>query len=338
MRWLVLSDVTFNSPELHKILFYLNLNEQKRLLFICFTFQIHKRDNYVCSNLTLCINLKVVLLGLPLSSGVSNCVFYIIAVSVIFQAEERVRSSSSDLHCELLDLSGGENITELCKRKEQMKKTYSPRVSVQSPIGSMDTAEFMNAASQGKLNVIDKYLADGGDPNIHQRHTTTLHRASLDGHTAVIQTLLEKGADINFEDQLGSRAIHWACRGGSPDVVKALKSLGADLNARDKLDSTPLHVATRTGHTTIVEYLLSCGANINSRDREGDTALHDAVRLNRYKIVKLLIAARADTNIQNHEGVTAVQQVKQWQFDITETLKRLDMLREVGPENASREE
>uniref|UniRef100_A0A3B4GFS7 Uncharacterized protein n=1 Tax=Pundamilia nyererei TaxID=303518 RepID=A0A3B4GFS7_9CICH len=113
------------------------------------------------------------------------------------------------------------------------------------------------------------------------------------------------------------------------------------LSHPDKLHSTPLHVATRTGHTSIVEYLLSCGALINSRDREGDTALHDAVCLNRYKIVKLLIVAGADTKIKNHEGLTAVQQVKQWQFDIVETLQRLEKLRKVGvlsPSNNSGEE
>ena len=37
------------------------------------------------------------------------------------------------------------------------------------------------------------------------------------------------------------------------------------------------------------------------------------------------------------EGVTAVQQVKQWQSDILETLQRLEKLTEVGPENTSRE-
>ncbi|XP_028279304.1 ankyrin repeat domain-containing protein 2 isoform X2 [Parambassis ranga] len=228
--------------------------------------------------------------------------------------------------------------SELCIREKKIKRTYKPSVSVEIPItGPVDTAEFMNAASQGKVNVIDVYLADGGNPNAHDElKRTALHRASLEGHTAVVQMLLEKGADINLKDQLGSRAIHWACRGGSLDVVKALKSHGADLN----LYSTPLHVATRTGHTTIVEYLLSCGAKINCRDREGDTALHDAVRLSRYKIVKLLISARADTNIQNHEGVTAMQQVKQWQFDIMEMLQGLEKLRELGvvlPENISTE-
>ncbi|XP_035519782.1 ankyrin repeat domain-containing protein 2 [Morone saxatilis] len=252
------------------------------------------------------------------------------------QEEERVGK------CEILDLSGGENITELYKRKKKIKKACSPKAFVEIPVVQLeDTAEFMNAAGQGKLNVIDKYLADGGNPNVHDElKRTALHRASLEGHTAVVQMLLEKGADINFKDQLGSRAIHWACRGGSLEVVKALKSHWADLNVRDKLYSTPLHVATRTGNTAIVEYLLSCCAKINSRDREGDTALHDAVRLNRYKIVKLLVVAGADTKIKNHEGVTALQQVKQWQFDIMETMQRLEKLREVGlvaPENTSRE-
>lgn len=31
----------------------------------------------------------------------------------------------------------------------------------------MDTAELMKAARQGKLDVIDKYLDDGGNPNVH---------------------------------------------------------------------------------------------------------------------------------------------------------------------------
>uniref|UniRef100_A0A672IHG5 Ankyrin repeat domain 2 (stretch responsive muscle) n=1 Tax=Salarias fasciatus TaxID=181472 RepID=A0A672IHG5_SALFA len=201
--------------------------------------------------------------------------------------KESVRSISSDLLCEILGL------------REKIKKAYPPRVSEEIPIASANMSEFMNAASQGKVEVIHKYLSDGGNPNAHDElKRTALHRAALEGHTDILTLLIGWEPPTVF--QLGSRAIHWACRGGSLGVVEALKSHGADLNARDKLCSTPLHVATRTGHTAIVEYLLSCGAKINSRDREGDTALHDAVRLNRYKIVELLIASGADTKIKNH--------------------------------------
>ncbi|XP_026046953.1 ankyrin repeat domain-containing protein 2 [Astatotilapia calliptera] len=259
------------------------------------------------------------------------------------QVDERTGRISLDLCGESLDLSAEQDNSELGKRKKKTKKTFMPRLSVEMQvIEPVDTAEFMNAASECKLDIIDRYLEDGGNPNAHDElKRTALHRACLEGHAPVVQMLLGKGADINLKDQLGSRAIHWACRGGNLTVVEVLKSHGADLNVRDKLHSTPLHVATRTGHTSIVEYLLSCGALINSRDREGDTALHDAVRLNRYKIVKLLIVAGADTKIKNHEGLTAVQQVKQWQFDIVETLQRLEKLRKVGvlsPSNNSGEE
>uniref|UniRef100_A0A3Q0T0Y8 Ankyrin repeat domain 2 (stretch responsive muscle) n=1 Tax=Amphilophus citrinellus TaxID=61819 RepID=A0A3Q0T0Y8_AMPCI len=192
--------------------------------------------------------------------------------------------------------------SKLTKQKEIKQNN---RLSVLSKyhltIGPVDTAEFMNAASECKLSIIDKYLADGGNPNVcDELKRTALHRACLEGHSPAVQMLLEKGADINLNDQLGSRAIHWACRGGNLTVIEVLKNHGADVNVRDKLHSTPLHVATRTGHAIIVEYLLSCGAKINSRDREGDTALHDAVRLNRHKIVKLLVVAGADTKIKNH--------------------------------------
>lgn len=35
-----------------------------------------------------------------------------------------------------------------------------------------DAIEFMNAACQGNMNVIDKYLEDGGNPNVHDEVLT----------------------------------------------------------------------------------------------------------------------------------------------------------------------
>ncbi|KAK7930853.1 hypothetical protein WMY93_007248 [Mugilogobius chulae] len=221
-------------------------------------------------------------------------------------------SSSQDI------FNGVEDIPEQPKAEKKTQVNSVPEVKL------VANREFMTASSQGHLDVVFKYLSRGGNPDIHDElNRTALHLACLEGHSTIVSLLLERGADLNFPDRLGSVAIHWACRGGSLRVVQALKSHGADLNVRDKLWSTPLHVATRTGHIIIVEYLLSCGVKINATDWEGDTALHDAVRLNKYKIVKILILAGADVNSQNNEGLTPVQQVKQWQFDILDTLHRL---------------
>ncbi|KAF0027460.1 hypothetical protein F2P81_020201 [Scophthalmus maximus] len=150
-------------------------------------------------------------------------------------AEERVRKISLDLDCEILDLGGGENITELCKRKNTIKKTSSPRLSAEIPvIAHVHATDFMNAATQGKLNVINKYLADGGDPNVHDElKRTALHRAALEGQTTVVQSLLKNGADINFKDQEGDTALHDAVRLNRYKIVKLLIFAGADTQIKN---------------------------------------------------------------------------------------------------------
>uniref|UniRef100_A0A672QPY7 Ankyrin repeat domain 2 n=1 Tax=Sinocyclocheilus grahami TaxID=75366 RepID=A0A672QPY7_SINGR len=200
-------------------------------------------------------------------------------------------------------------------------------VDAPSMAGPVEPDDFLKAAAQGKMEAVEKFLGDGGDPNTCDEVKTALHRAALENHAKIVEELLDKGADINFKDRLDCRAVHWACRGGSLSALKILQDRGADINVRDKLLSSPLHVATRTGHSDVVQHLLASGININAKDWEGDTALHDAVRLNRYKIVKLLILAGANMQIKN---AVTTEQVKQWQFDTKETLEKLEQMREVG--------
>nr|XP_021336623.1 ankyrin repeat domain-containing protein 2-like [Danio rerio] len=247
------------------------------------------------------------------------------------QDEERVRKISSDLRREIVDLGGAENIIELCTQKKKIKNKTTLSKDITNVSGAVEPEEFLKAAAQGKMEVVERFLDDGGDPNTcDEFRKTALHRAALQNHTKIVEKLLDKGADINFKDRLGCRAVHWACRGGSLSALTVLQDRGADINVRDKLLSSPLHVATRTGHSDVVQHLLDSGININAKDWEGDTVLHDAVRFNRYKIVKQLILAGADMQIKNAEGITATEQVKQWQFDTKETLEKLEQMKEVG--------
>ncbi|XP_053477191.1 ankyrin repeat domain-containing protein 2 [Ictalurus furcatus] len=244
------------------------------------------------------------------------------------QVEERVRKTSSDLRHEIVELGGAENITELRLRKKMKNKAAKLSNLTNIHVGPLDCENFLKAATNGNLKVVDKFLEDGGDPNTADEFRKSgLHRAAFEGHVKIVERLLDKGASIDFQDRLACTAVHWACRGGSLAALKLLQSRGADLNVKDKLLSTPLHVATRTGHWEVVEHLVSSGVRINAKDWEGDTALHDAVRLNRYKIVKSLILAGADMKIKNAEGVTATEQVKMWQCDTKEMLEKLEQMK-----------
>ncbi|KAG8551221.1 hypothetical protein GDO81_004013 [Engystomops pustulosus] len=243
------------------------------------------------------------------------------------QGEDRVRKTSVDLRKEIVDVGGIQNFIEIRKRRQERKKKRSqvvapePKPEVEELTEPITPETFLKASVEGKMNIIEKFLEDGGSPDTcDEFKRTALHRSSLEGHIEIIKKLIDSGASVNFKDRLDCTAIHWACRGGKLDVVKLLQDSGAEINVKDKVLSTPLHVATRTGHADIVEHLIATGVDINSKDREGDTALHDAVRLNRYKIIKMLIIHGANMMTKNGDGKTPTDLVQQWQSDTREAL------------------
>ncbi|NXA42312.1 ANKR2 protein, partial [Eudromia elegans] len=190
------------------------------------------------------------------------------------KGQERARRSSVDLRQEIIDVGSIQRLIELRKqrrqRREERAATPEPPPPPEDPDieGPVEPETFLRAAVQGKLRVIEKFLADGGSADTcDEFHRTALHRSALEGHADVLRKLLDSGATVDFRDRLDCTAVHWACRGGHLDVVKLLQDRGADLDLKDKLLSTPLHVATRTGQPDIVEHLLHCGVRVNATDR-----------------------------------------------------------------------
>ncbi|XP_053307210.1 ankyrin repeat domain-containing protein 2 [Spea bombifrons] len=243
------------------------------------------------------------------------------------KADDRVRKTSVDLRKEIIDVGGIQNLIEIRKKRQERKQRKSQIVAPQPEpeqeeiTGPVSPEAFLKASVEGKINIIEKFLEDGGSPDTcDEFKRTALHRASLEGHINIIKKLIESGSSVNFRDRLDCTAVHWACRGGRLEVIKLLQDSGAEINVKDKLLSTPLHVATRTGHADVVEHLISTGVDINSKDREGDTALHDAVRLNRYKIIKMLMLYGANMMTKNMNGKTPTDLVQQWQADTREML------------------
>ncbi|XP_062320098.1 ankyrin repeat domain-containing protein 1 [Osmerus eperlanus] len=206
------------------------------------------------------------------------------------------------------------NIMKLRKRRRERKAPVYKEPEPEIIPETVDQEMFLKAAMENKLPVVEKYLSDGGDPNVSDHfQRTALHKASSKGHVEIVKKLLEAGTSIENKDKLDATAVHWACRGGSLPALEILLNLGAKINSRDKLRSTPLHVAVRTGHHECAEHLIHCGADVNAKDRDGDTPMHDAVRINRFKMIRLLMMYGASLKTKNSDGKTPMDSVLAWQ-------------------------
>jgi hypothetical protein len=92
---------------------------------------------------------------------------------------------------------------------------------------------------------------------------------------------------------------------GAVELAQDLIQRGADLEAEDEEGFTALMYAAKTGQEQIVELLVRAGADVNHHDREGSTALMFAAQHGFLKIVKKLLAAKAETGSMRADGLRA---------------------------------
>lgn len=111
-----------------------------------------------------------------------------------------------------------------------------------------------------------------------------LRRAASAGDLAKVQELLAAGADVNAGNRYGATALAYACDKGHTAVVNLLLERGANPNAKDSFyNFTPLGWAVQEGHAEIVRALLAKGA-------EGEAgALIGAAAEGKADIVKVIL-------------------------------------------------
>ncbi|EDO47677.1 predicted protein, partial [Nematostella vectensis] len=76
-----------------------------------------------------------------------------------------------------------------------------------------------------------------------------------------LQSLLDKGADVNTRDKHGQTILHEAARSWGVDTARFLIQKGANINAPDVYGRCPLHSACIADYPEMVQYLLDSGAD-----------------------------------------------------------------------------
>jgi len=180
-------------------------------------------------------------------------------------------------------------------------------------IYARDTALHVAAAGY-QVEIGRMLLAGGADPNAARNHrwSRPLHYAA-DGYlenpswnpqrqVAMIQLLLQAGADIQAPDKNGATALHRAVRTRCAAAVECLLDAGGDPTIRNKPGSTPFHLAVqntgrggsgaekaKAAQVEIIRSFLKRGVSVALKDRNGKSVLQWA----RSEAIRQLLARKA---------------------------------------------
>jgi len=208
-------------------------------------------------------------------------------------------------------------------------------------------AIFRNDPELVTLLLEEPVLVDATVTKDEGHKQTALQLAASWGFDLVVRALLQHGANIDIEDNLGDTVLFQVVKHGHLSTLRTLLEheaknesesrppaalFGAARRARDgrqattptylvrgrvaedknKYGQTLLHVAIEEERPTVVQMLLDFGADVEVKDCCDFTALHEAVHTRHVAIVRMLLEHGARVEAKDHVQRTALHIAADW--------------------------
>jgi len=194
---------------------------------------------------------------------------------------------------------------------EIARALIAAKANVDAP-NDFGVTPLLEASRNGDAAMVDLLLRSGADAKrAHPEGETPLLSASRAGSVASVRLLLARGADVNAAEAFQqTTALMWAAAEGHTDVVDLLLESGADPNRQGHITSlttrhnadhptggfTALMFAARNGDEAMVRRLLARGATINLKNGDSASAAMTAIYNDRFDTAAALIELGSDVN------------------------------------------
>lgn len=202
----------------------------------------------------------------------------------------------------IAEMSGNEELVK-------MLLTFGADVNTKRKINGQELQEnALTIAQDNQHNTIVKLLKEAGAQALAADNTPTaqlpdtgdinqadatgftpLFMALMTGDTAQMQTLINKGAQVNIKAPGVGTPLLYACSTGNVQAAQILVNAKANLNEANESGLTPLMLACIMGNTDLAQVLLAAGADTQIKQKgTGYTALNLAEQTNNSALINLI--------------------------------------------------
>lgn len=184
-----------------------------------------------------------------------------------------------------------------------------PRAPTNTPLGL--------AVKMRYIEIVRCLLDFGANPNLSEGNggLRPIHYAVSKGNLDILCELLERGADLDGEDEDKATALHFAAARGEIEVLRHLVDRGVSPNARLANGKTALMIAAEHGHINVVCELLDRDADLNISDENGRMAIMSAAEFGKAMVARELAERRPDLNITDIRAFTALHMAARNDFE-----------------------
>ncbi|OUS02552.1 hypothetical protein A9Q86_03350 [Flavobacteriales bacterium 33_180_T64] len=165
------------------------------------------------------------------------------------------------------------------------------------------------------LEVFNFFIERGVDVNQQDENgNSPFMNAANSNNLSVVNYLSTYVKNINSKTKNGHSALTMAVNRNSVDVVKFLLEKGADIKEKDAEGNTLAYYLLNTFKTNAPEVfeaklklLKTNGLVLNTIQSDGNTLIHLAVQKNKLALLKTLKPFHIDVNAKNNDGLSALQ-------------------------------